>query len=70
MLCHYRFVVRSLHRLQVDTLADNAAMISAAERCGFVLEGTLRRSAWVAGEFIDEVILGLLAADWRKTYSG
>ena len=69
-LCHYAFVVRSLHRLQVDTLADNAAMISAAEKNGFVLEGTLRRSAWLAGEFVDEVILGLLADDWPHDHSG
>jgi RimJ/RimL family protein N-acetyltransferase len=70
VLCRYGFVVRSLHRLQVDTLADNLAMITAAEKNGFVLEGTLRRSAWVTGEFVDEVILGLLATDWRQTYSG
>ena len=64
MLCHYGFVVRGLHRLQVDTLADNAAMIRAATRNGFRLEGTLRASAWVYGEFLDEVILGLLASEW------
>jgi RimJ/RimL family protein N-acetyltransferase len=58
VLCHYGFVVRGLHRLQIDTLADNAAMIRAAEQAGFVLEGTLRRAAWVSGEFLDEVILG------------
>jgi RimJ/RimL family protein N-acetyltransferase len=65
VLCDYGFRTRGLHRLQVDTLADNAAMISAATKAGFVLEGTLRRSAWVSGEFLDEVILGLLADDWR-----
>jgi RimJ/RimL family protein N-acetyltransferase len=65
VLCRYGFRVRGLHRLQVDTLADNAAMISAATKAGFVLEGTLRRSAWVSGEFLDEVILGLLADDWK-----
>jgi RimJ/RimL family protein N-acetyltransferase len=64
VLCRYGFRVRGLHRLQVDTLADNAAMIAAATKAGFVLEGTLRRSAWVDGEFLDEVILGLLADDW------
>jgi RimJ/RimL family protein N-acetyltransferase len=63
-LCEYGFTVRGLHRLQVETLASNAAMIHAAERAGFVREGTLRRAAWVTGEFLDEVILGLLAADW------
>jgi RimJ/RimL family protein N-acetyltransferase len=64
VLCHYGFVVRGLHRLQVDTLADNEAMIAAARKSGFVLEGTLRRSAWVTGQFLDEVVLGLLAPDW------
>jgi RimJ/RimL family protein N-acetyltransferase len=64
VLCHYGFVVLGLHRLQIETLADNAAMLAAAERSGFVLEGTLRSSAWVNGEYLDELILGLLAADW------
>ncbi|SCK08705.1 GNAT family N-acetyltransferase [Streptomyces sp. WMMB 322] len=65
VLCHYGFVVRGLHRLQIDTLCDNAAMLRAAERNGFVREGVLRSSAWVMGEFLDEVLLGLLVRDWR-----
>jgi RimJ/RimL family protein N-acetyltransferase len=65
-LCEYGFPVRGLHRLQVDTLASNAAMISAAVRAGFVREGTLRGAGWVNGEFVDEVILGLLAGDWAR----
>jgi RimJ/RimL family protein N-acetyltransferase len=61
VLCHYGFVVRGLHRIQIETLAENTAMISTARRAGFTLEGTLRRSAWVYGSFVDEVILGRLA---------
>ena len=63
-LCGYGFTIRGLHRLQVDTLASNTAMIRAASRAGFVQEGRLRRSAWVSGDFADEVILGMLATDW------
>jgi RimJ/RimL family protein N-acetyltransferase len=66
-LCEYGFSVRGLHRLQIETLATNTAMIQAAERVGFTPEGTLRQAAWVTGEFLDEVILGLLAADWAGT---
>jgi RimJ/RimL family protein N-acetyltransferase len=66
VLCHYGFALRGLRRLQVDTLASNAAMIRAAVTNGFVQEGTLRRSAWIHGEFVDEVILGLLADEWRR----
>lgn len=65
VLCHYGFVVRGLHRLQVETLADNAAMVRSAERNGFAREGVLRSSAWVLGEFMDEVVLGLLAEEWK-----
>lgn len=64
VLCEYGFAVRGLQRLQVDTLADNAAMITAATKAGFTREGTLRRSAWVYGGFADTVLLGLLAEEW------
>ncbi|WP_407110938.1 GNAT family N-acetyltransferase [Streptomyces sp. DSM 116494] len=65
VLCHYGFVVRGLQRLGIETLSDNAAMLRSAERNGFVREGLLRSSAWVMGEFLDEVLLGLLAQEWK-----
>jgi RimJ/RimL family protein N-acetyltransferase len=70
VLCHYGFVVRGLQRLQIETLADNAAMLRSAERNGFVREGLLRSSAWVLGEFLDEVLLGLLVQDWKPDSKG
>ncbi|MET7651251.1 GNAT family protein [Streptomyces sp. NPDC005486] len=65
VMCHYGFIVRGLQRLQIETLSDNAAMLRSAERNGFVREGVLRSSAWVMGEFLDEVLLGLLVQDWK-----
>ncbi|MDT7842805.1 GNAT family N-acetyltransferase [Streptomyces justiciae] len=70
VLCHYGFVVRGLHRLQVETLPDNVGMLRSAERNGFVREGVLRSSAWVLGEFMDEVVLGLLADEWKQGARG
>jgi RimJ/RimL family protein N-acetyltransferase len=67
VLCRSGFAIRGLHRLQAETLADNVAMIQAASRAGFRREGTLRRSAWVNGDFADEVILGLLATEWEDS---
>ena len=61
VLCDYGFRIRGLHRLQMETLADNAAMIKAAQANGFEIEGTLRKSAWLDGHFADEVILGRVA---------
>jgi RimJ/RimL family protein N-acetyltransferase len=66
LLCRYGFVVRGLRRLQLETLEDNHAMLRAAERNGFVREGRLRSSSWVMGEFLDDVVLGLLAEEWSE----
>lgn len=70
VLCGYGFTVRGLQRIQIETLADNAPMIAAATRVGFSPEGTLRRSAWVYGEFVDMVVLGLLAHEWTIGQAG
>ena len=64
VLCLYGFVIRGLHRLQIDTLGDNDAMIKVAINAGFTQEATLRRAAWVYGEFLDEVLLGQLAEEY------
>jgi RimJ/RimL family protein N-acetyltransferase len=64
LLCHYGFTIRGLHRLQLETLADNEPMIATALRAGFVHEGTTREAAWVDGTFTDEAIFGQLAADY------
>jgi RimJ/RimL family protein N-acetyltransferase len=69
-LCEYGFSVRGLHRLQIETLAGNEAMIRTANRAGFSREGHFRRSAWVLGAFADEVVLGLLVDDWKASTSG
>ncbi|MDP9865919.1 RimJ/RimL family protein N-acetyltransferase [Streptosporangium brasiliense] len=64
VLCDYAFRIRGLHRLGLETLATNTAMIASAEKVGFRREGTLRDHAWVAGSFVDEALFGLLAADF------
>jgi len=64
-LCRYGFALRGLHRLQLETLTDNHAMIAVAVRLGFTREGTIRGSSWVNGGFTDDVIFGLLAEEFN-----
>jgi RimJ/RimL family protein N-acetyltransferase len=66
LLCRYGFAVRGLNRLQLETSAENEAMLRAAARVGFREEGILRQAAWAVGSFVDVVVLGLLSADWRE----
>jgi RimJ/RimL family protein N-acetyltransferase len=64
VLCRYGFSILGLHRLQIETNVTNTAMVATARRARFSVEGTLRDASWVAGRFVDEVVLGLVADDW------
>ena len=64
LLCRYAFVVRGLHRLQLEAHSANLPMIRSAKRAGFAEEGALREAAWTLGAFADVVVMGLLARDW------
>ena len=64
VLCRYGFAIRGLHRLQLETLSDNHAMITVADRLGFTREGTARASSWVAGQWADDAVFGLLDTEF------
>ena len=63
VLCDYGFKIRGLHRIQIETLADNAAMRATAVRTGFTEEGVRRQACWVDGAYLDDVTYGRLATD-------
>ena len=64
VLCDYAFRIRDLHRISLETLASNEAMLRAARTGGFIEEGRLREAAYVLGERVDEVQMGLLRSEW------
>jgi RimJ/RimL family protein N-acetyltransferase len=64
VLTRYGFATRGLHRLQLETLEDNEAMIASALRVGYQQEGRTRQAGWVDGVFLDEIVFGLLADEW------
>jgi RimJ/RimL family protein N-acetyltransferase len=66
VVCRYGFTLLGMRRMQLETLADNEAMITVAERTGFTREGTLRQASWVNGAFVDEVVFGLLADEFGR----
>lgn len=63
LLVRFAFDRRNLHRVHLRTLASNSAALASYRRVGFVDEGVFRESAWVRGEYQDEVVMGLLRAD-------
>jgi RimJ/RimL family protein N-acetyltransferase len=53
-----------LQRLYATVLADNKAVVRMNEKCGFVVEGRLRRHIFKDGKFRDALILGICADDY------
>ena len=64
VMLHYAFVDRGFHRVQLEVLASNTAAIRSYEKAGFVVDGTMRESAWVRGAFEDEIYMSVLRSDW------
>jgi ribosomal-protein-alanine N-acetyltransferase len=51
-----------LHRIELHTLTENAAMQGLAEASGFVREGVLRDYSFERGRFVDNVVYARLPA--------
>jgi RimJ/RimL family protein N-acetyltransferase len=60
------FEVRGLHKVSAEADARNKASARLLERVGFVREGLLRQHTWIKGEWTDDLLYGLLGADWLR----
>ncbi len=61
----YGFQTLELHRIDLRVLAYNERAIASYKKCGFVVEGVERESALVAGEWHDDVMMSVLAQEYR-----
>lgn len=57
----HAFGPMGLHRVDLRVLAYNTRAIRCYKACGFTHEGTERQAAWIAGEWHDDLILGILS---------
>ncbi len=54
------------HRAFASVDPRNPASMAVLDRVGFRREGTLRRALWFKGEWVDDVVYGLLASEWTE----
>lgn len=66
-ILRYAFEDLNLHRVSLDTLADNERALRSYQACGFVQEGRLRQHYWHKGRYVDAVEMGILRDDWLAT---
>ncbi|WP_042364780.1 GNAT family N-acetyltransferase [Streptacidiphilus neutrinimicus] len=57
------FESHGLHRVSAECDARNARSAALLERVGFTREGLRRQGTWIKGEWTDDLLYGLLAAD-------
>lgn len=64
-LVHYLFNTMNLQRVKLETWSGNPQAIRSYEKCGFVVEGRLRRSEYVDGKYYDTIVMGLLKEEFQ-----
>jgi RimJ/RimL family protein N-acetyltransferase len=63
LMLRHAFHDLGLHRLYLLVFDDNLRAIRVYEKCGFLIEGTLRQHAYKHGQFKDLVFMGICAAE-------
>jgi RimJ/RimL family protein N-acetyltransferase len=59
----HAFAALGLHRVSLRVLAYNHRAIRAYEKCGFRREGRERETAYVDGQWHDDIIMGILEGE-------
>jgi ribosomal-protein-serine acetyltransferase len=62
----YLFDELRLHRVAIECGTANQRSCAIPERLGFRREGLKREAEWVAGHWLDLVMWGMLADEWRE----
>jgi diamine N-acetyltransferase len=60
LLCRFGFDDLNLHRISLSVFKNNERAIGAYRKCGFVEEGVMREAAFIDGQWLDVILMGLL----------
>lgn len=64
-LITYAFEHLGLHKVEIRCATGNRRSRAVAERLGFVREGVIRDEEWLYDHFVDRVVYGMYASEWR-----
>lgn len=67
LLIKHAFDDLGLLRLYLFVYDDNKRAIRSYEKCGFIIEGNLRKHFFIAGRFKDCLVMGICADDLAAT---
>jgi ribosomal-protein-serine acetyltransferase len=64
-LIDYLFHEMGIHRVTIQCGTGNPKSCAVPERLGFTREGVMREAEWVNDRWVDLVVWGMLAQDWK-----
>ncbi|MDE0101766.1 MAG: GNAT family protein [Bryobacterales bacterium] len=69
-LVAHAFDVLQLNRVEIRCAVGNRRSCAIPRRLDFREEGVLREAQWLYDHFVDHVVYGMLASDWRRANLG
>lgn len=66
----WAFGYLNLNRVQLRVYAYNERAIRCYQKCGFRHEGTMRQARYLAGQYYDEWLMGILRHEYQANESG
>ena len=66
LMLKYAFEYLNLNRVWLQVFENNQRAIRVYEKCGFIQEGRMRQARYLKGQYLDVIIMGILADEyWR-----
>lgn len=65
-LTAHAFEVLALNKVDIRAAVENQKSRSIPERLGYVQEGTIRQAEWLYDHYVDHVVYGMLAEEWKE----
>lgn len=69
LIVGYRIEVLGLHRIELGVYSFNPRAQRAYEKAGFVVEGVRRHALLWDGEWVDSIVMSVLAPEWKPVVS-
>lgn len=68
LLLRYAFLTLGLHRVTSQVYATNERSLRCQLHCGYTEEGRKRKEVLINGEWVDVIVLGVLADEWIEKF--
>jgi RimJ/RimL family protein N-acetyltransferase len=70
VMLHYAFMELNLNRVWLSVFSYNARALKLYDKLGFTREVVKREALYRDGAYHDEIIMGLLRAEWEARHAG